>query len=298
MLLRRTAVALAIALPGVLRAQHNPLAPIILQLPGGTRALAMGNTGVAMRDDDAIFYDPAMLVSATGMSASGEWLSSTAGTGSLSAVTRFNGGGIGIGMRFANYEVLAGGFPATRATMLDQGVDPATSIEATVGFAQTIKGFRAGIAGKYVEDVSSAARLGRPMADVGLSHDYFHTTFALAVQNIGRSMDLAPPVVDAPTRTTLGALRAGQAGPFDYVATAGVSLLRTNFVQPSGGVELNYSWLNGYDVALRAGARRSAVGEQPFTAGAGISVDRVTIDYALETLANQRVGHRFGIRVR
>jgi hypothetical protein len=56
--------------------------------------------------------------------------------------------------------------------------------------------------------------------------------------------------------------------------------------------------LNGYTLAVRGGVRRSTVGEEPLTLGAGYTMDRITVDYALETLSNQRVGHRFGIRVR
>ncbi len=75
-------------------------------------------------------------------------------------------------------------------------------------------------------------------------------------------------------------------------------MLSTDFVIPSGGLEANYSWLSGYNIALRAGARRPMVGEDAFTAGAGFSLDRVTLDYGLETLSGGRVGHRVGIRVR
>src|SRR4051812_46064891 len=112
MILRRPAVALAIAIPTLLSArprllgaQRDPLAPVVLRLPASTRALGLGNTGVALRDDDVIFYNPAQLVNATGFSAAGEWLSSSSGAGNLSAVTRFNGGGVGVGMRFANYDL-------------------------------------------------------------------------------------------------------------------------------------------------------------------------------------------------
>ncbi len=299
MLFRRLAIAAAIALPRLLEAQHGPLSPIILQLPSSTRALGLGNTGVASRDDDVIFYNPARLVNATGFSASGEWMSSTSGTGALSAVTRFNGGGIGIGARFANYELSNSPIAATRANMVEEGLNPGTSLEATIGFAQTIKGYQLGVAAKYAEEISNNSRISRPLADIGVAHDFFRTTFGLAVQNIGSDdMDIRGQSLLLPVRTTLGAARGGIAGPLDYYATAAVSLIRDDFVQPSGGAELSYSWLSGYNVAVRAGARRPATGEEWFTAGAGFTMDRLTIEYALETLSNQRVGNRFGLRVR
>jgi hypothetical protein len=67
---------------------------------------------------------------------------------------------------------------------------------------------------------------------------------------------------------------------------------------PAGGVELNYSWLDGYSVAIRAGARRPDIGERTFTAGAGFGVDHLTVDYALEALSGSHIGHRIGLRVR
>jgi hypothetical protein len=289
---------LAIALPGLLSAQGGDHGPVILRLPAGARTLALGNTGVASRDDEVIFFNPAQLVQANGFSASGEWLSSTAGTGSLSAVTRFNGGGIGIGVRMANYELPASVYPATRLSMLDSGSYAATSFEASIGMGQTIKGYRVGAAAKYAAEVAGGVRLSRPLADVGVARDFFRTSFGLSVQNIGKDMDFGARLVKLPLRTTLGAQRQQSFGPYDFMATAAVSVIRDEFVQPSGGLEMNYSWLSGYNVALRAGVRRAAIGEEWFTAGAGFSLDRVSLDYALETLANQRVGHRFGLRVR
>jgi hypothetical protein len=293
----RAAAGLIVIGPALLAAQ-TPRAPVILLLPSGPRSLAMGNTGVASRDDEVIFFNPAQLAIANGMSASGEWLSNSAGTGALSAVTRFNGGGIGIGMRMANYEQPAGVFPATRATMLDGGSDAAGSLEASVGMAQTIKGVRAGVVAKYAEDVVGAVRLGRPLADVGLAKDMFRSTVGLAVQNIGRDMNVGTGQIQLPLKTTLGVSHARSVGEFDLGVTGAVSLIRDSFVQPSGGAEVHYSWLSGYDLVVRGGARRAIAGEEPLTAGAGFTMDRLTIDYALETLSNRRVGHRIGLRIR
>ncbi len=296
MQLRRTAALLALVMPAALGAQE--LAPLILRLPSGPRSLALGNTGIASRDDEVIFFNPAQLAIATGFSVSGQTLSRSAGTGALSAVTRFNGGGIGIGMKLANYETPLGVFPATRRSMLDAGNAVAGSVEASVGLAQVIKGVRAGVVAKYAEDVVSSIRLGRPLADVGLAKDMFRSTIGLAVQNIGEDGNVNAGFFHVPLKTTLGIAHARPVGPYDIAVTGAVALIRDEFVQPSGGAEINYSWLNGYNIALRAGARRSIVGEEPFTAGAGFTMDRLSVDYALETLSNRRVGHRVGLRVR
>ena len=74
--------------------------------PPGARTLGMGNIGVASRDDDVLFFNPAQLVVARRVSAprsSGTRRRARGGT--LSTVTRFNDGGVGIGMTMADYDV-------------------------------------------------------------------------------------------------------------------------------------------------------------------------------------------------
>lgn len=297
--LRRLAVASIVTLTASsARALAQDLySPIILRMPAGPRTLALGNTGVVSRDDEVIFFNPAQLVNATGFSASGERLAERAGSGSVSAVTRFNGGGVGIGMRFVDYQTSTGAFPATRESMLGRGA-PGGSVEAVVGFAQSIKGVRAGISGKFAEEYTASARVSNPMVDVGVSKDLLRMNVGLAVQNIGSDERVGPDLMKIPLKTTLGASRQQSFGEFDFGFTAAVSLLRDEFVRPSGGVEMNYAWLSGYNVALRAGARRAAVGEDPFTGGVGLTMDRLSIDYAIESLSDKRFGHRIGLRIR
>jgi hypothetical protein len=296
----------------------NLYSPIVLLLPAGARSLATGNVGVASRDDDVLFFNPAQLAIARGFSASGERYSPTASGGSMSAVTRFNNGGIGIGVQMVDYDLPIGLFPADRGTMLGPG-QPATSLEASVGVAQVVKGVRVGGAAKYVEDNDGTTRVSRAAFDVGLSKDVFRFyTVALAVQNMGASTTIpcstathcipasglpgSVPLeftsANLPIRTTLGVAGGRGVGEFDLAGTAAVSLLRTNFVVPAGGAEIGYSWLDGYSLALRAGARRPLPGERALTAGAGFTMDRLSIDYALEALSGSRIGHRLGLRVR
>jgi hypothetical protein len=236
----------------------------------------------------------------------------------MSAVTRFNNGGIGIGVQMVDYDLPIGLFPADRGTMLGPG-QPATSLEASVGVAQVVKGVRVGGAAKYVEDNDGTTRVSRAAFDVGLSKDVFRFyTVALAVQNMGASTTIpcstathcipasglpgSVPLeftsANLPIRTTLGVAGGRGVGEFDLAGTAAVSLLRTNFVVPAGGAEIGYSWLDGYSLALRAGARRPLPGERALTAGAGFTMDRLSIDYALEALSGSRIGHRLGLRVR
>lgn len=304
------------------RIAGGPYAPVVLFLPANTRLLAFGNTGVASRDDP-LFYNPAQLVVGRGVSASFERFSSTSAGGSFSSITQFHGGGIGVGMSMVDYDAPNDLFPVDRSTLLAKGPGGGTPIEAAVGIGQVIKGLRIGAAAKYVEENVPAQHVGRAALDLGVSRDFYRFyTVGLVVQNLGSSMDVpcslipvseqdrcvgpddgpAPPSqtteVRLPLRTTLGASTSRALGELDVSATAALSLIRSNFLIPSGGAEVSYSWLDGYDIALRAGGRRPVPGEGGFTAGAGFTMDRLTIDYALETLAGSRVGHRVGLRIR
>jgi hypothetical protein len=304
--LQRAVFSAAIAVPAGLFAQSNDLGPILLRLPSSTRALAMGNVAVAGRDDDVLFYNPAQLVAARGTSLSVGQLSSTARSGALSTVIRFNSGGVALGATMAEFDSPLAAYPIARADLVSGGPVLGSSGSLVVGVAQVIKSLRIGGAAKFVEERIGSTRSSRAVFDAGLGRDFFGYAFGLAVQNIGESFaPTTPPGSEfirlgsrMPLRTTLGAMRGWNTTTFDFTATAAVSTLRDGFVVPAGGAEMFYSWLSGYTVIVRAGARRPEKGEGPLTAGAGLTVDRLSLDYAIETLSGSRVAHRIGLRVR
>jgi hypothetical protein len=254
----------------------------------------MGNVGVAGRDDDVLFYNPAQLVVARGMTLSGEHASETSvTTGAVSSAIAFGSGGVGIGGLFSRFEVAP--------TPLVPRIVPVTSIVGTAAAAQVIKGFRVGVAGKYLGEHTESEYHSRTMVDAGLARTFMqYFTGGLAVQNIGVvGKDLSSPL---PTRATLGASGVGPVGPYDVVLTAAISMDdRDHRVRPAAGAEASWSWLNGYAVALRTGVRHPVAGEKAFTLGAGLTVDRLSLDYALETLGGSggsHAGHRIGLRIR
>ena len=302
MLIRARIALVAVAvLARSAAAQDHQYAPLIVRLPSSARYLAMGNAAMGSRDDDVLFYNPAQIVVARGMSASAEQFSSTIHGGALSSVTRFNSGGIALGAEMLSGRVHANSYPlgiGDLSTPNRRGTS-LTSLVVSAGFAQVYKSLRVGVAAKYVEDDVDGFQLGRGLVDIGLSKDLFRGyTFGLALQNLGKRNTLFGESIDLPTRLTFGAANGRQAGPFDLLMTAEVSAMRGGWIAPAGGAELAYSWLDGYTVALRAGARRPMQGQEPMTAGAGLTIDRVSFDYALETAAHSRFGHRIGLRVR
>jgi hypothetical protein len=260
----------------------------ILRLPASTRALGMGNVGVAGRDDDVVFYNPAQLVVARGTTLSGERDSESLTTGALSSAIAFSTGGVGVGATFSRVDVPSPGLSQM----------PLTSVLGTAAAAQVVKTVRVGIAAKYLGQQVSSQYESRTMFDVGLARGFRqYFTGGLAVQNIG----IAGHDVfgEAPVKATLGASGAAPAGPYDIVLTAALSMDdHDHQIHPAGGGEIGWSWLNGYSVALRLGLRDPLPGERAFTAGAGFVVDRVSVDYALENLAGSRFGQRIGVRVR
>lgn len=301
----------ALAAPRAATAQADVSYPaVLLRLPASTRALGMGNVGIVGRDDDVLFYNPAQLAIARGMSVSAEQFSSSAHDGALSSVTRFYNGGIAVGATVAEFTSGAGVYPVDRPAFNDGGPTAGTDASLVVGVGQVFWKTRMGLAAKYIDERIGDTQNGRGALDAGLARDFFGYQFGLAVQNIGSAFEPVLPFLansfetnvrasnELPFRATFGAGHGWQAGPVDLAATAALSSLRNGFLTPAGGAEMNYSWLDGYTIALRAGARRPERGEGPLTAGAGFTMDRLSIDYALDSSIDGRIAHRIGLRIR
>ncbi len=192
----------------------------------------------------------------------------------------------------------------------DNPLAAGSSNTLAIGIAQVFKSTRFGVTAKYLDEPAFGARNAASAFDVGVARDFFGYAFGLAVQNIGRDFDEivanptsggaqgSIPSTRLPLSATFGAGRSAPIGVFDVTATAAVSWLRDGFVTPAGGAEVGWSWLEGYNIVGRIGARRPVRGEGPVTAGAGFVMDRLAIDYAVETLSGGRAGHRIGFRIR
>jgi hypothetical protein len=183
-----------------------------------------------------------------------------------------------------------------------------------VGAAQTYKRVRVGLSGKYATEQADDRRTSQFLFDAGASRDFSLADFipltaAVAVQNIGGGRRDAA-ALGQPFRATLGAATGGPAGPVDLALAAqfGVERAdprpggrgRVNDVIARGGVEVGYTWLDGYSIAVRAGARTntSVTLARHLTFGAGLVLDRFAFDWAVEDLAGSRYAQRFGVRLR
>jgi hypothetical protein len=294
------AATLLVLYPSAVAGQAPSAGPLVLRLPASARALALGDAGVAGRDDDVLFYNPAQLTIVRGVTVSAQRYAPGNTSGAMSTVFAFAAGGIGIGVQWVGFSTNAPGFPYSPATLHSTGPSTASSAAASVGFGRAFKGTRFGLAAKIAQESAPQARSTSAFVDIGVEKD-FRQLFGvgLSVQNIGfEGEDL--------TRFTLGThaeaplVRLVKPGnPFvDVGFAAQVSVREDGWVKPAGGAELGIAWIQGYFVMLRAGTRRPEPGERPFTAGLGFNADRVRVDYALETRDAGNVAHRVGVRVR
>ena len=279
-------------------AQGTNTGPLALSLSASARTLSMGDIGVAGRDDDVIFYNPAQLVVARGTSFSLARLSPTARGATMSNGIRIGSGAIGFGANYLEYQRPAI-YPVSRNQVLDPASVVGSSLLGVLGYAQTYKGTRIGASAKYAVDGDATDRYRNIYGDVGLGRDFGRYSAGLAVQNIGSSLDRGVVNIKVPTMATLGVSTARSFGPFDGAATAGVSYSKEDEVTVGGGGEINWGWLSGYNIALRAGAHQARQdGDTELMGGVGFTADRMTFDVAAERLPGNRAGYRAGIRIR
>ena len=286
---------------------------IDLPLPNSasTRGVAMGNANLAGRDDDVIFYGPSQLAVARGTSVAGERYFDGLASGTAATTSRLGSGGIGVGAQIVEGKnsasclqqfALPNGSPAAQTISLTQAI---------VGAAQTYKHIRFGLAAKFATETADDQRLSRFLVDVGLSHDFtlgdfIPLTAAFAVQSIGGNPTDAF-ALGVPRTASVGLSTGGPLGAFDVAVMAQAGVEHSGVLDDiknrpllRGGVELGYTWLDGYTIAIRGGERTGSsfdlTGHTTF--GAGLVLDRFSFDYAFEHLQGSYAANRFGIRLR
>lgn len=299
------ALAVLCAAPPLLAQPANE-GPLVLRLPASARALSLGNVGVTSSDGDAVFYNPGMLAQSRGSAASAQRYGSNAIAGAMATTTASGSFTLGFGVQFLRYGSRVGAsyddIVAPGATRLsDGGTVASTSTAITLGVARTIKGFRLGASAKYVEDHIGATQDGTVAFDVGMNRPIWVGTFAFAVQNLGAGPRLNGLEGTLPRRITtgFGAFRA-VSEQWDLGAQAAVSLEGDLFVRPAVGAEEAWVPIEGVAFSFRQGFRLPREsGESAVTAGLGVTVDRLSLDYAIEPMKDGRsASHRLGLRVR
>ena len=296
-------IALLVAGTGVRAyAQDRPLAPLILRLPGSTRALAMGGADIGGREDDVLFYNPAQLAVARGTSLSTEAYTRANLFTTFSTVFSFGPGAIGIGAQSLLYTDAPGSY-SPPAVLGQTDPLPATDMALTIGYGQRFKyNTRIGGAITLLDDQVGASRDSRAAFEAGIARDMLKGTFGLSVQNVGDAAR-TPRRKNSHARTCIAWLPMERHArwplrPHGYHHNCGHRLHRGGFVSGSAGGELGYGWIDGYSVAVRGGVRRPGDGEGPWTAGLGFTADRISLDYAFESRDHAHGAHRIGVRIR
>jgi hypothetical protein len=271
--------------------------PLLLQLPSSARTAALAGAWVAGRDHDVIFHNPAQLVGNVrpgvdlslmryGPASTSKSLASSVALGKWSLT-------LGWGVQLIDLAPEGTAYPRTVGVLLRDTSSTNTSALMAVGGAVLIKGFRAGITGKYVSELDRHALL----ADLGVARNQLGGVLAFSVQNLGGgSRDDEEANADIPTQFTYGYSIARPVKVLD-VGLYTQMMHRRGAALPAAGVEVGYSWIEGYIVGLRAGVRRPERGGQhPATLGAAITVDRVSVEYAMQFFEGGRTAN--GVTVR
>lgn len=271
--------------PALARAQAPPAALLVLQVPPSARPASLAGSWVTGRDSDVLFYNPAQLIGAR----SGFNFSFTQhGPASRSAsIGSISSGGkwsltLGWGAQFLTFEAPdAAAYPFTPDVLIAGSSSNAFSAQLGVGGAIVYKNIRIGATGKYATDRFASTGAHAFLVDVGAARNLFGGVVAGSVQNLGRGFANGAHV-DVPRQVLAGYSISRPVGEFDLALFTQVTF-RKDWTSPAAGVDLGYSWIEGYSVAVRAGVMRPLTDSQkPFTIGGALTADRLTIEYGVQ----------------
>ncbi len=282
-------------------AQVREEGPVILQLPASTSAMAMGGAfQLTGGRSDGIFYNPSLLVSASGFGLDGHTFDSKSNLFTLSAVTDWFGGAVGVGLQTLSYSTDAatgGEVDLAELDLLTGGASGAAEFVATVGYAQEVAGLEWGVAAKSIEQRLGGNKDVAFAVDLGVSLEVGDFRLGLAAQNLGPDLQLGGASTDLARRVTLGASGAGwQVGPFDLGVSAALSREADGTVIPALGGEIEYWPVKGRTFTGWIGVRRVEQGPaHEVTFGAAFQGDAFGVEYAYQGFDSFGGGHRLGI---
>lgn len=292
-------------------AQAPPTGPLVLHVPVSARTTALANAWVAGRDQEVVFHNPAQLIGArpgfdvsiTRFGPASHMLSA----GSVFAAGKWSLT-FGWGAQVLGFNAdAATSYPYSPDLLLTDGSRTGTSTLLTAGAAILVKKFRIGVAGKHVSDLGAASATSLlplranhqvVLLDVGVARNLFGGAAAIAFQNLGRHSRDNGSLLTVPRQVAVGWSTSKVAGPFDIGLYTQVTA-RRHWTSPAVGVEVGYSWIEGVNVLLRAGARRpETAAEKPLALGAAFTKDRLTVEYAVKFFDDGRTANGVTLRWR
>jgi hypothetical protein len=272
-----------------------------LQTSPWPRAAALADIGAATALPEALFYNPALAGSAAAVAGSAHFFGddsilTTLVTGVSTAAASV---GAGVQLLRANLGPDPLADPIPGRPLPDEY---ALTTVTTVGAAIRFKGIRWGAAAKFVQLVERSEKEDGLAFDIGAQRQIGVFATGLSVQNLGSDLDVRQDELELPTRVTLAAeSQLRPVGAFiDLGAAAALAVDRDGEILPALAGQVLYTPLDGWTFTARAGVRRPAPAsnQRPVTGGLGITLDRLTIDYAVEGVKNGDAVHRIGVRLR
>lgn len=310
----RAAVALVLlAWPTVAAAQEGvgSTGATVLQLPAGSRAAALSGAYVAASGDaDVLFYNPAG-AAALGAAASLAFQRHIAQIAYGSAAGALALGPVVLGLAVTYLD--AGEIDVTvpdpafgGQTGLETGqTTGARESAARLAVALPLGRLRLGAGAGIVTSNLAGVQRSAPLFDVGAQFELPVVTLGASIRNIGPAMS-GDDGADAPlpTEARIGA-RVERSLPGSIGVVFGADLasdLNAGTTRLIGGIEAGL--LPGADRRLGAVARIGVDGDaiddddtlSGLRFGAGITLDRIALDYTYQDFEFFRAIHRFGIR--
>jgi len=305
------ALLIACAWPVAAFAQAPSTPPLVLHMPSSARTSALGNAWVAGRDAEVLFYNPAQLIGSRQEIAVSVQRPGPAGA-SVAAASAYAAGRwsltLGWGVHALGFNVdPSAPYPYSSDVLYNRGEAHGQSLLLAFGGAVAYKGLRMGGAVKYVTDMATTPLGIAPpvsisqhtwLADVGVAKTMWGHTFAFAAQNLGPTTSDDPSRLTTPQQYLAGWSHGRALGPLDFAGYAQVTM-RPDWIAPAGGAEFGYSWLEGYNVAFRVGARRPETdSENPVSFGGAFTADRITVEYGVRFVDGGRASHGVTVRWR
>lgn len=287
-----------------LHAQEAGRFPKLAELPGSTRAMALGGAYVMDAGaPDALFQHPALLRNASGLSVDVQrWGERGSGAAAAAATGWFGGRvGVGLGLRTLQYGGPGpgdGAAPAGQAHLFEPGVTPVSERIASLGLAGTLFDLSVGIAVDLVEERIGGVRAGAALVDIGLAREIGPVTAGVTVEDLGREI-LGPRDDLAPRSALVGVGGYGWEVGFLDVGAAAMARFTDDRVRFGGGVELGYWPLRGRTFVARVGAMRTEPEDdaRPWTAGFSYRGDSLVLEWAFQPVRGAPEGgtHRFSV---
>ena len=294
-------VAVGVASPADGRAQSAKHGPLVLEMPASTRGLALGGAfHMVGSDSDAVFHNPALIGGNGIIGGAMQRFGSASLLSVVSGAADWSSASVAVGVQTLGY-----GVPDRRAAVLSHdarslftnGKTGSAEVAVSVGYSRQVRGIRAGITGKLVDQRVGRHHDATGAVDLGVAVGAGPARLGLAVQNLGPGLTLGEVEVPLPWRVTAGgSTPAIPVGPLDLGWSAAVSREADGAVVPGAGMEVAYWPVRGRTFTARVGVRRAPDGfGRPVTFGGAFNGDRLAIDYAWQRYDGGEAAHRFAL---